>query len=185
MRLATTRSGIPSPLRSATAREDGSFPAAVVIMGPKVPFPSPRKVPTVSPIPVATLPALPTTRSGMLSPFTSAMTTVWGPRLSTSNGPGLNVPSPLPRNTSTLLDAVALPLSVTTMSGMPSLFRSVIATEVGSTPAANVCIDSKAPPPLPRSTPMVFEPELAITMSGMPSPFRSATARPSGAAPTG
>src|SRR5437867_7453029 len=71
--LATTRSGLSSPFRSATARENGPAPVLRSVLGVKAPFPIPSKTETVLALKFAT------TRSGFPSPFTSLMTTARGP----------------------------------------------------------------------------------------------------------
>ncbi len=93
---AVTRSGLPSPFRSAVWRSCDGTPAATVCHGPNVPEPVPAANRIRSSV-------VPTSRSGLPSPSKSRTSR---PRTSTSPGVGTytgsaNVPSPLPRHSPT------------------------------------------------------------------------------------
>ena len=72
------RSGLPSPLTSATATESGSTPVAKVCWAAKEAVVAPGAVVFSSTLTLL-LPALATTRSGLPSPLTSATATETGP----------------------------------------------------------------------------------------------------------
>src|SRR5262245_46420283 len=88
--LDPAASGRPSPLKSATARDVGSNPVTVVIGGPKLPPPVPRR--TVGP---PTASRFVTTRSSTRSPFTSAALIESGFAPAAKDCAGWKVPSPL------------------------------------------------------------------------------------------
>src|SRR5207244_11293179 len=67
--------------------------------------------------------------------------------------------------------------------GLPSPFRSPIATEVGPLPVPKSVFTPKLPSPLPSSTETVLEPASATARSGLPSPFRSLIATETGPSP--
>ncbi len=73
-RFTTTRSGLPSPLRSATATATGARPVGKSVDAPKLPVPVPRRTETV----LAS--RFTTTRSGLPSPLRSATATATGAR---------------------------------------------------------------------------------------------------------
>jgi hypothetical protein len=85
--LATARSSLPSPLKSATATEAGVVPTAKFVAIPKAPVPLPKRIDTVAESPFATA------RSTMLSPLKSPTATDWGlaPTLKFAAGPKLAV----------------------------------------------------------------------------------------------
>jgi hypothetical protein len=88
--LATARSGMPSPLKSATATEAGVVPTPKFVAMPKVPVPLPNRIDTVAELPFATA------RSTMVSPLKSPTATERGlaPTLKFVAGPKLAVSQP-------------------------------------------------------------------------------------------
>src|SRR5439155_5939236 len=79
------------------------------------------------------------------------------------------LPSPLPSTTETVFE---LPLA-TARSGLPSPFRSPIATELGPLPVPKSVFAPKLPSPLPSSAETVLAKLFATAKSGLPSPFTS------------
>ena len=77
-------------------------------------------------------------------------------------------------------DGVLRRVFATARSGLPSPFRSPIATEKGRAPVAIVELGRKVPSPLLSSTETVSAPRFAVARSGLPSPFRSPIATESG-----
>src|SRR5262245_34132268 len=135
---ATAASGRPSQLKSATTREVAKDPTAVVIGGPKLALPSPRRTvrpPTGSP--------WVTTRSSTPSPLTSAAWTEQGSLPAAKDCAGWKVPSPLPNPTRT----VPPYRLVVARSSFPSALKSATARESPPTPGPG---DSwNVPSPLP------------------------------------
>src|SRR5262244_2069181 len=89
------------------------------------------------------------------------------------------LPSPLPKNTETLLE-LAL---ATARSSAPSPLKSPTATETGVLPTVRLCAGWKLPSPELKSTETLFERELATARSGTPSPLKSPAATKTGLRP--
>src|SRR5260370_28668132 len=94
--LATARSVIPSPLRSATPTEVGRLPVPKLPAGWKPPSPSPKYTETLLE------PKLPTTRSGTPSPLKSPTATEDAERPAPKLRAAWKLPSPLPNSTETV-----------------------------------------------------------------------------------
>src|SRR5262249_49356905 len=86
---------------------------------------------------------------------------------------GAKLPLPLPSRTE--IEPGETKLAVT-RSGLPSAFRSPMATEYGPGPVAKSVLDGKLPVPFPRSTETWDEEVSVASRSWLPSPFRSPTA---------
>src|SRR5260370_749702 len=122
--LATTKSGLPSPLKSPTASEVGALPTRKLSGAPKVPSPLPSSTETLLE------PLLATAKSSLPSPLKSPTATDQGliPTVKV-NGVG-TVPSPLPRAAVTQL---VLNFEAA-RSSLPSRLKSPTATDAGSAP---------------------------------------------------
>ena len=177
--LPSTRSGLPSPLKSPTATDCGNRPAAKGLPGAgwNPPVPSPRR--TVKSLELL----LAVTISGLPSPLKSATATDCGP-VPTANGlpaAGVNPPVPSPKRIVTVLS----PKLAVTRSRLPSLLKSPTATDCGFAPTAKGLPAAAVNPPIPsprRSVTLL--PVLAVTRSGIPSPLKSPTATEAGVAPS-
>ena len=95
--LATTRSCLPSLLKSPTATELGLSPTIKLVAAPNVPLPFPNSIETLS------LAKFVTARSCFPSPLKSPTATDSGPTPTVKFVAGPNVPSPLPNSIDTLL----------------------------------------------------------------------------------
>src|SRR5713101_7009603 len=128
--LATARSAILSPLKSATVTELGLLPASKCWAGPKVPSPFPNRTATelvrskVSPEPSAT------TRSRTSSPLKSPTAMELAPFPTQNWRAGSNLPAPLAIKIETSLEARL----ATAKSERPSPLKSPTAIENGRSP---------------------------------------------------
>ena len=86
----------------------------------------------------------------------------------------------MPRSTETSL----LPGFATARSGLPSAFRSPMATDLRSDPTAKLAAGLKAPVPIPKRTETLLLSRFATARSGLPSPLRSPMATERGRVPT-
>jgi hypothetical protein len=176
--FATTRSGLPSPLRSAAVTETGLLPAANVCWAAKLGVTAPEAIVLIS---TETVPSLPfaTIRSGLPSPLTSAAVTDcgwvpvekswWGAKL------GLVASGAVVLSSTETVESKKF---VTIKSGLPSPVRSAAVTEVGLLPVAKVFWVAKLGVAAPgavvlSSTETVSLSSFATIRSGMPSPVRS------------
>src|SRR5271166_6300927 len=167
---------MPSPLKSATATDEGPLPVAYVCWFWKVPSPLPKSTLTVlSPLFV-------TARSAKPSPLKSPTAMPSGVLPTAYVCCGWKVPSPSPKSTLTL----PLAKLVMAKSANPSPLKSPTAICKGKKPVAYVCCDWKVPSPLPSSTLTVAarSVELVTARSAMPSPLKSPTATNKGPPPT-
>src|SRR5438105_15713470 len=127
------------------------------------------------------VPALATARSGLPSPFMSPMATdsgrLWAPKFAAVANVGVVVPGDVVLSSTET--SVELKLA-TARSGLPSPFRSPIATEKAVLWATKFEAALHEHPPVPSSTDTSFVELLATARSGMPSAFRSPIAIDSG-----
>src|SRR5262249_33108650 len=123
--FATTKSRIPSPLKSATATETGLVPTGKFSAVLNVPSPLPSSTDTLAESEFAR------TRSRTLSPLKSPTATETGLMPAPKFTAALNVPSPLPKSTEMLSEK---PLA-TAKSGTPSRSKSATIADVGRNPA--------------------------------------------------
>src|SRR5579871_1093288 len=177
--LATARSRLPSPSKSAATTKRGAVPTAKLTGRWKEPSPLPSSTLTVL------AEKLVQARSAMPSPLKSPAVSEWGVRPAPPRLDGAwKVPSPLPRKRLTLLSQLTA-----ATSRLPSPLKSATArTRVFGPVVAYVTGSWKEPSPLPRKTLMlplrpVLKLELAVARSGMPSPLKSATTVPKGTVP--
>src|SRR5271166_3871509 len=187
-KLATMRSGRPSPFKSATATERGSTPVAKDCWAAKLGVVAPAAVVFSS---TDTVPEykLATMRSGRPSPFKSATATERGstPVAKVCWAAVLGVVAPAAVVFSST-DTVSEPKLATMRSDLPSPFKSATATDSGALPVEEVGWAAKLGVVAPAavvfsSTDTVLEPKLATMRSGLPSPVTSATATESGLEP--
>src|SRR5262249_35882777 len=142
-KLATRRSGRPSPLTSPTATELGWVPVAKVCWAAKDGMVAPAAVVFSSRDTVA--PATLATRSSAL-PLPDALPTAtergWVPvaKVCWAAKDGMVAPAAVVFSST---DTVALPLLATRRSGRPSPLTSPTATELGWVPVAKVCWAAK------------------------------------------
>src|SRR5579885_3532517 len=177
--FATTRSGMPSPLTSATATPVGPLPVANATCAAKLGVADPGDV-VFSRTEMELLTVFTAIRSGLPSPFTSATATACGPvpTVNVCAAAKLKVPAPIAvvlRNT----DSVPLPRLATITSSLPSPLTSPTATPYGSVPVANVCGAANVVVVAPNavvssSTENVLSLEFTVITSGRPSALRSA-----------
>src|SRR5271170_3057344 len=164
--LTTTRSSLPSPLKSAAATDVEPVSAAGPAAAVKVPSPLPIRIVTLL------LPALATARSGTPSPLKSATAMELGAVPVAGLAAGVKVPSPLPSRIVTLL----LPELATAKSSLPSPLKSAAAIDEGPAPVAGIADTAVRPPPLFRKMFTPFAAEFVTARSGWPSPLKSPTA---------
>src|SRR5262249_52705151 len=137
LKLATRRSGRPSPLTSPSATEKGARPVAKGCWGAREGEEGPGAVSVSSSLTVAVL-TLATRRSGKPSPLTAPSATETGPRPVAKVCWGANEAVSDPGAVSfSSTPTVALFLLATRRSGRPSPLTSPSATEVGVVPVAN------------------------------------------------
>src|SRR5882757_2065757 len=124
------------------------------------------------------LTAFVTTMSGMPSPLKSPAATNVGLVLVPVDGlaAAVNVPSPLPKRTVTVL----LKVFATARSDLPSPLKSPTATDSGLLPVDGLAAAVNVPSPLPNRTVTVLLKVFATAKSGLPSPLKSPTAIDSG-----
>src|SRR6266567_1891843 len=122
--LATTKSGLPSPLKSPTATKAGALPTRK-LSGPwKVPSPLPRSTETLLE------PMLATAKSSLPSRLKSPTARDQGLIPTGKVNGGWKVPSPLPSSTETVLELTL----AAARSSLPSPLKSPTATDAGSYP---------------------------------------------------
>src|SRR3954454_25193104 len=95
--LPTTRSTLPSPLKSPETSDAGSLKPLIVVAGPKMPEVAPRRTLTVLSL------RLPTAKSDRPSPLKSPTTIDSGSEPTVKLTGAWKVPSPLPSSATTLL----------------------------------------------------------------------------------
>lgn len=149
--LATARSGMPSPLKSAVTIPIGSSPvgklAAAAVNVPS-PFPNSTVILLLSSLAIA--------RSGMPSSLKSPTTIELPARLAGRLSASVNVPSPLPRSTA--------PFAVA-RSRMPSPLKSPVVMADGPSPGAPFCASTKLNPAVPAVSVAVPRTALALLAS--------------------
>src|SRR5271170_884992 len=164
--LVTTRSSLPSPLKSAAVTDVEPLSAAGLVAALKVPSPLPNRIVTLL------LPALATARSGTPSPLKSPTASELGAIPVAGLAAAVKVPSPLPSRIVTSL----LPELATAKSSLPSPLKSAAAIDEGPAPVAGIVYTKESPPSLFRKTFTPFAPEFVTATSGWPSPLKSPTA---------
>src|SRR6266568_2408223 len=124
LRLATTKSGLPSPLKSPTATKAGALPTRKLSGVRKVPSPLPSSTETLLE------PMLATARSSLPSPLKSPKAKDQGLIPTGKVNGAWKVPSPLPSSTETALEFTF----ATARSSLRSPLKSPTATDAGSYP---------------------------------------------------
>src|SRR5262249_6609580 len=187
-KLATRRSGRPSPLTSPTATEMGWVPVAKVCWGAKDGVVAPAAV-VFNSTDTVVLPKLATRWEGRRAGLACRTATElgWVPVEKVCWGARAGVAAPA-AVVFTSTETVLLPKWATRRSGLPSPLTSPTATELGALPVAKVCWGAKEGVVAPAavvfsSTDTVALPELATRRSGRPSPLTSPTATERGAVP--
>ena len=166
--MLTARSGLPSPLKSATVTSSGLVPAVRFTAGPKVPSPLPKS--TLAPLaPAPWTSVLVTARSSLPSRLKSASARPKGLSATVTFWAGAKVPSPLPNSTLTVLVLMV----ARSKSGLPSPLTSPTAEPSGGLPTVKFWTLWNEPLPLPRRTLTVVLWRFVRTRSTLPSRLKS------------
>ncbi len=123
LELATSKSKLPSSLKSVTATEVGLLPAAKLVALLNSPLPFSKRMDTLLELPLTT------TKSERPSLLKSAGATARDKLPVKTLAALLKLPSPLPNNTDTLPEEK--PSLATARSKMSSLLKSATATDLG------------------------------------------------------
>jgi len=176
--LGTTKSGLPSPLRSPIETERGLVPVVKSVLAEKVGVEAPGVVVFKN---TETLlePQLPTAKSGLPSPLRSPIERERGllPVVKSALTEKVGVEAPgvvVFKNTETLVE-LAL---ATAKSGLPSPLRSPIETDTGVFPVVKSVLAEKLGVDAPgvvvfKNTETLVEFWLAVAKSGLSSPLKS------------